>query len=1056
MRLVTRLSILSVCLLASPCAAVTYTVRPDGSGDFPTIQAAINAASNGDVIELATGTFSGDGNRDLDYSGKSITVRSQTGSPEETVIDCGGSQASPHRGFYFHSGEGPEAVLQGVTITNGYSSLDGGAVYVEGTAGTTFLDCLMVANFAYEGGAIGCRGNGPPTFTTCTFSSNVAVLDGGAVYLAHWQGQGGSAEFTGCLFTENQSLREGGAVYCNLAAPLFTGCTFSGNTAIRGGAFVQAHGGSSTFMNCTVVDNSALMSPGGLCFGGVLPPTIGNTLVAFNTGDGVLCSGECEGWTPFCTDIFGNQGGDWTGCIAGQAELNGNFSLDPLFCDRPAGNLSLMGESPCAAESNPACGLVGSLGVACGQLGACCNPNSGHCLYVAEVNCPSGFDWHPEWTSCTPNNCPQPLGACCDLAHGWCTLETQFGCLGEWLGWGVPCIPTNPCPQLQGGCCFPDGSCQLVQAIECSSLGGGWLGSGTSCDSNPCDVGTCCDPSGACTLIYQLGCSGSWSLGGSCVPNSCPQPGACCLSDGSCLAALQSACEQGGGSFAGEGVSCSPYPCPQLPGACCYGPSCVLAIYPDCQGIWLGIGVPCDPSPCSQVGSGKVVAWGYNGRGQCDVPEPNSGFVAIAAGRHHSLGLKGDGSIVAWGYNNQGQLDVPLPNGDFVAIAGGGDHSLGLKRDGSITAWGEDDSGECTIPAPNSGFVAIAAGHDHNLGMKSDSSLVAWGDDSAGQCQIPEPNTGFVAIAAGYSHSLALKADGSIVAWGSGQFGQCQVPEPNSGFAAVAAGWDHSLGLKDDGSVVAWGWNDYGQLSPPPPNSGFVAIAGGYSHSIGLKIDGSIVAWGNNAWGQAGVPEPNSGFVAVAAGDSHNLGLTGIVGACCHVNATCTITTRVFCAAPDIWQGGSSSCSPDPCPQPAACCLPDGHCEYLTQASCASQTGQWRGPGTNCDPDLCPTSGIPAIASGGKEGFLGVVPNPFATATAFWYRLSEAEPVLLEVFDSGGQKVHSVQVGETGPGVHFIDWDGRGSGGDAVTSGVFFVRLTAGGRSWTRTLIRVK
>jgi hypothetical protein len=41
--------------------------------------------------------------------------------------------------------------------------------------------------------------------------------------------------------------------------------------------------------------------------------------------------------------------------------------------------------------------------------------------------------------------------------------------------------------------------------------------------------------------------------------------------------------------------------------------------------------------------------------------------------------LRADGSIVAWGNNWYGQCDPPAPNTGFVAIAAGGDHSLGLK-----------------------------------------------------------------------------------------------------------------------------------------------------------------------------------------------------------------------------------------------------------------------------------------------------------------------------------------------------------------------------------------
>jgi alpha-tubulin suppressor-like RCC1 family protein len=270
---------------------------------------------------------------------------------------------------------------------------------------------------------------------------------------------------------------------------------------------------------------------------------------------------------------------------------------------------------------------------------------------------------------------------------------------------------------------------------------------------------------------------------------------------------------------------------------------------------------------------GSIVAWGFNYYGQCNIPSPNSGFIAISAGYEHSLGLKQDGSIVAWGDNKYGRCNIPSPNSGFIAISAGGGHSLGLKQDGSIVAWGYNYWGQCNIPSPNSGFIAISAGGDHSLGLKQDGSIVAWGYNYLGQCNIPSPNSGFIAISAGGCHSLGLKQDGSIIAWGWNNYGQCNIPSPNSGFIAISAGYWHSLGLKQDGSIVTWGNNSYGQCNIPSPNSGFIAIAAGRFHSLGLKQDGSIVAWGDNGDGQCNIPSPNSGFIAISAVGWHSLGL---------------------------------------------------------------------------------------------------------------------------------------------------------------------------------------
>ena len=68
------------------------------------------------------------------------------------------------------------------------------------------------------------------------------------------------------------------------------------------------------------------------------------------------------------TDGFGNLGGDWTGAIAGQLGVNGNFSLDPEYCP---GESTLDRDSPCAPDNHPDnedCGLIGAQMVNCGSV----------------------------------------------------------------------------------------------------------------------------------------------------------------------------------------------------------------------------------------------------------------------------------------------------------------------------------------------------------------------------------------------------------------------------------------------------------------------------------------------------------------------------------------------------------------------------------------------------------------------------------------------------------------------------------------------------------------
>ena len=105
--------------------------RRDVRAESATIQAGITVASAGDTVLIADGTYTGTGNKNLDFGGRAITLRSASGDPATCIIDC----EAVGRGLYFHSGETAEAAVIGLTVRNGKATTTtvggpmGGAVF---------------------------------------------------------------------------------------------------------------------------------------------------------------------------------------------------------------------------------------------------------------------------------------------------------------------------------------------------------------------------------------------------------------------------------------------------------------------------------------------------------------------------------------------------------------------------------------------------------------------------------------------------------------------------------------------------------------------------------------------------------------------------------------------------------------------------------------------------------------------------------------------------------------------------------------------------------------
>jgi len=254
------------------------------------------------------------------------------------------------------------------------------------------------------------------------------------------------------------------------------------------------------------------------------------------------------------------------------------------------------------------------------------------------------------------------------------------------------------------------------------------------------------------------------------------------------------------------------------------------------------------------------------GHGECDVGNWTD-IRQVAAGSHHTVGLKSDGTVVAVGWNDDGECEVGGWT-NTTQVTAGSHHTVGLKSDGTVVAVGDNYDGQCDVGGWT-GINQTAAGYFHTVGLKSDGTVVAVGSSSFGQCEVGNW-TDIVQVAAGSFDTVGLKSDGIIVAVGSSSFRQCEVGNWMD-IVQVAAGGLHMVGLKSDGTVVAVGLNDDGQCDVGGW-TGITQVAAGFEHTVGLKSDGTVVAVGLNDDGQCDVGGW-ADIIQVAAGSEHTVGL---------------------------------------------------------------------------------------------------------------------------------------------------------------------------------------
>lgn len=254
-----RIGVLLACslLLCLPLGAAVIHVP----ADQPTIQAGVDAAGSSDTVLVADGTWSGPGNREIDFGGKAVTVASANG-PANCIVDCGGDD---YWGFILDHGEGSGSVIRGFTIRNGYRGVycfDASPVIT----GNVITGCEYAVDFHQDS----------PLITGNTITGNRSGIAGHYFYTT---GPSRHPVITGNTITGN----EGNGVWVSSeygsGLPEITANLIEGN----GGSGISAYGHISlTVTGNTITGNGG----GGVCFqGGEATGTVADNVITGNTAE---------------------------------------------------------------------------------------------------------------------------------------------------------------------------------------------------------------------------------------------------------------------------------------------------------------------------------------------------------------------------------------------------------------------------------------------------------------------------------------------------------------------------------------------------------------------------------------------------------------------------------------------------------------------------------------------------------------------------------------------------------------------------------------------------
>jgi hypothetical protein len=269
--------------------------------DYATVQAAVDATIDGDTVVVAPGTYTGVGNRDIDFGGRNITVRSS--DPDDpvvvaaTIIDC----AQLGRGFIFQSGETTDSVIDGLTVVNGFAT-DGAGVYLLNGSGATLRNSVFSDHIAPVSRGIVQVDNFPTderdlAVVNCEIVDNLGaglqvrfIRDLTVIDSTLSTNTGPGLNMT--LYGSDTLAVRGSTIAGNGGSGLIVkgseievfGCTIADNGET--GVILEGNFGgvSAEMSNCSITGNTSASGAGGIRCHSDIPLTIRSCMVTGNTG----------------------------------------------------------------------------------------------------------------------------------------------------------------------------------------------------------------------------------------------------------------------------------------------------------------------------------------------------------------------------------------------------------------------------------------------------------------------------------------------------------------------------------------------------------------------------------------------------------------------------------------------------------------------------------------------------------------------------------------------------------------------------------------------------